>query len=50
MSPGIWKWADRLGDVPSETSRVTLGEGRAPRNLARGRDDYRGEAGLVVVP
>jgi threonine synthase len=30
MSPGIWKWADRLGDVPSETSRFTLGEGNTP--------------------
>jgi hypothetical protein len=30
--------------------RVNLGEWRAPRNLARVRDDYGGEAGLVVVP
>lgn len=30
--------------------RVNGGEWRAPRNLARVRDDYGGEAGLVVVP
>jgi hypothetical protein len=30
--------------------RVNLGPWRAPRNLARVRDDYGGEAGLVVVP
>jgi threonine synthase len=30
MSPGIWKWADRLGDVPTESSRFTLGEGNTP--------------------
>ena len=30
MSPGIWKWADRLGDVPEESHRLTLGEGGTP--------------------
>lgn len=30
--------------------RVNLGEWRAPGNLARVRDDYGGEAGLVVIP
>lgn len=30
--------------------RVNYGPWRAPRNLARVRDDYGGEAGLVVVP
>ncbi len=30
MSPGIWKWAGRLGDVPPERSRFTLGEGDTP--------------------
>lgn len=30
--------------------RVNRGVWRAPRNLARVRDDYGGEAGLVVIP
>lgn len=30
--------------------RVNLGEWRAPRNLARVKDDFGGEAGLVIVP
>jgi hypothetical protein len=30
--------------------RVNLGDWRAPRNLARVRDDYGGEAGIVIVP
>jgi len=30
MSPGIWKWANRLGDVPEESHRLTLGEGGTP--------------------
>lgn len=30
MSPGIWKWAGRLGDVPEESHRLTLGEGATP--------------------
>ncbi len=30
--------------------RANLGAWRAPRNLARVRDDYGGEAGLVVIP
>lgn len=35
MSPGIWKWADRLGDVPDNPHRITLGEGVTP--LVRSR-------------
>lgn len=35
MSPGIWKWADRLGRVPPAASRITLGEGNTP--LVRSR-------------
>jgi hypothetical protein len=30
--------------------RINLGVWRAPRNLARVRDDYGGEAGLIVIP
>jgi hypothetical protein len=30
--------------------RVNEGEWRAPRNLARVRDDFGGEAGIVVIP
>ncbi len=30
MSPGIWRWSDRLGDLPPEHSRLTLGEGNTP--------------------
>lgn len=30
MSHGIWKWADRLGQVPAERARITLGEGNTP--------------------
>jgi hypothetical protein len=30
--------------------QVNGGEWRAPRNLARVRDDFGGEAGLVVIP
>lgn len=30
--------------------RVNRGEWRAPRNLARVRDDFGGESGLVVIP
>jgi len=30
MSPGIWKWADRLGNVPDASHRITLGEGGTP--------------------
>ena len=29
-SPGIWKWADRLGNAPAEGFRITLGEGGTP--------------------
>lgn len=34
-SPGIWKWADRLGNAPAEAFRITLGEGGTP--LVRSR-------------
>jgi len=34
-SPGIWKWADRLGNAPDEKYRLTLGEGGTP--LVRSR-------------
>ena len=30
--------------------RANLGPWRAPRNLARVRDDFGGESGLIVVP
>lgn len=30
MSSGIWRWADRLGAVPDERFRITLGEGGTP--------------------
>jgi threonine synthase len=29
-SPGIWKWADRLGNAPPDEFRLTLGEGGTP--------------------
>lgn len=35
MSPGIWRWSDRLGAVPGQSSRITLGEGNTP--LVRSR-------------
>jgi len=35
MTPGIWKYADRLGDSPSQEHRITLGEGDTP--LVRSR-------------
>ncbi len=48
---GVWVARVRL---PSGKYRVAVqvndGEWRAPRNLARVRDDFGGEAGLVVIP
>ncbi len=48
---GTWVARVRL---PSGKYRVAVqvnnGEWRAPRNLARVRDDFGGEAGLVVIP
>ena len=46
---------DELESAPTASRRligVRLREGawRAPRNVARVRDDYGGESGLVVVP
>jgi threonine synthase len=35
MAPGIWKHAERLGDVPPPEHRITLGEGGTP--LVRSR-------------
>lgn len=46
-------WVARVPLAPGKyrvAVRVNLGEWRAPRNLARVRDDYGGEAGLVVIP
>lgn len=46
-------WVARARLAPGKhrvAVRVNGGEWRAPRNLARVRDDYGGEAGLVVVP
>jgi hypothetical protein len=46
-------WVARVR-LPSGKFRVAVqingGEWRAPRNLARVRDDFGGEAGLVVIP
>lgn len=46
-------WVARVR-LPSGKYRVAVqvngGEWRAPRNLARVRDDFGGEAGLVVIP
>jgi hypothetical protein len=48
---GTWVARVRL---PSGKFRIAVqvngGDWRAPRNLARVRDDYGGEAGLVVIP
>jgi hypothetical protein len=48
---GVWVARVRL---PTGKYRVAVqvngGEWRAPRNLARVRDDFGGEAGLVVIP
>lgn len=48
MSPsrGIWKWADRLGNAPAESFRLTLGEGDTP--LLRSRR-IGPEAGLTKL-
>jgi hypothetical protein len=46
-------WVARIQLPPGKyrvAVRSNLGPWRAPRNLARVRDDYGGEAGLVVIP
>jgi hypothetical protein len=46
-------WVARVRLPPGKyrvAVRSNLGPWRAPRNLARVRDDYGGEAGLVVIP
>lgn len=46
-------WVARVELPPGKyrvAVRTNLGPWRAPRNLARVRDDYGGEAGLVVIP
>lgn len=46
-------WVARVRLTPGKyrvAVRVNLGVWRAPRNLARVRDDFGGEAGIVVVP
>lgn len=46
-------WVARVQLEPGKyrvAVQVNGGEWRAPRNLARVRDDYGGEAGLVVIP
>lgn len=43
-SPGIWKWAELLGNAPAEGFRITLGEGGTP--LVRSRR-IGPEAGLT---
>ncbi len=46
-------WVSRTRLAPGKyrvAVQVNGGEWRAPRNLARVRDDFGGEAGLVVIP
>ena len=46
-------WVARVQLPPGKyrvAVRTNIGPWRAPRNLARVRDDYGGEAGLVVIP
>ncbi|MDH5235312.1 MAG: glycogen-binding domain-containing protein [Gemmatimonadota bacterium] len=46
-------WVARVRLAPGKYRvgvRVNHGEWRAPRNLARVRDDFGGESGLIVVP
>jgi hypothetical protein len=48
---GFWVARVRLPSGSYRVAvRVNLGLWRAPRNLARVRDDYGGEAGIVVIP
>lgn len=48
---GLWVARVRLPPGKYRVAvRANLGPWRAPRNLARVRDDYGGEAGLVVIP
>lgn len=46
MNSGIWQWADRLGAVPGEASRITLGEGNTPLLRSRRIGPSAGLAGL----
>lgn len=47
----FWVARVRLGSGKHRVAvRVADGAWRAPRNLARVRDDYGGESGLVVIP
>lgn len=47
----FWVARVRLGPGKYRVAvRSNLGPWRAPRNLARVRDDYGGEAGLLVIP
>jgi len=46
-------WVARIPLPPGKHHvgvRANLGPWRAPRNLARVRDDFGGESGLIVVP
>lgn len=46
-------WVARVQLAPGKyrvAVRANLGPWRAPRNLARVRDDFGGEAGIVVIP
>ncbi len=48
---GVWVARVRLTTGKYRVAvQVNGGEWRAPRNLARVRDDFGGEAGLVVIP
>lgn len=47
------EWVARISLPPGKYHigvRANLGPWRAPRNLARVRDDFGGESGLVVIP
>jgi hypothetical protein len=48
---GVWVARVRLTTGKYRVAvQVDGGDWRAPRNLARVRDDFGGEAGLVVIP
>lgn len=51
LQDGSWRAAVRLPPGAHRIAvRVNRGIWRAPRNLARVRDDFGGEVGLIVVP
>lgn len=51
LQDGSWRVAIRLAPGAHRIAvRVNRGIWRAPRNLARVRDDFGGEVGLIVVP